>query len=369
LRPQNTYVPIKNSTLKIKNPDKAHFKYLTIFIISFYFKLLTFNFVVMRFLIVRPDRLGDMILTLPMAAALRQAHPGDTIIVLGSEYNAVLAEICPDVDEVIIVKSNATLVDLASAIKKARADVAFFPVARFRLALAAWISRIPTRVGTGYRWYSFLFNKKMYDHRKTAERNEADFNVRMLRATGIEIGQTPLPHLSLPKPEVIGLPEHYCVFHIPVGGSAPPWGTDNFIHLINELSGKNEWDIILTGSQVEREFLFTVAAELKHLGSRIHIRTKDSLIELAYVLRGARLVVSGSTGPGHIAAALGTPSIGLFPLNTPLSRERWGFRGQRAINLAPLEKLKSECPNCKECSCIGTITLQQVLGAVNRLGI
>lgn len=323
----------------------------------------------MRFLIVRPDRLGDMILTLPIAAALRQARPEDKIVVLASEYNAALAEICPDVDEVIIIPRPATRSDIVGAMRRAQADVAFFPVARFELALAGRIAGIPTRVGTGYRWYSFLFNKKVYEHRKRAERNEADFNVRMLGAIGIVTGPTPPAHLSLPLMDVQGLPEAYCVIHMPVGGSAPPWSTDNFIGLIRELGDRTKWDIILTGSPREREFLLTVEQEVKHLAPRIHIRTEDSLLELAQILQKAKLVVSGSTGPGHIAAALGTPTVGLFPLKTALSRERWGFRGQKAISLAPNEKLKSECPNCKECSCIGTITVRQVVEAINSVTI
>jgi heptosyltransferase-2 len=327
------------------------------------------NFAVMRFLIVRPDRLGDMILTLPMAAALRQARPEDTVIVLGNEYNATLAEICPDVDEVIVVNRAARSGDLSAAMKKAQADVAFFPVPRFPLALAGWVARIPVRIGTGYRWYSSLFTKKVYEHRKNAERNEAEYNVRMLRAVGIEVPGAPYPHLNLPDTDPTGLPDRYCVIHIPVGGSAPPWGTTNFVHLFDQLAVRYQWDFVLTGSASEREFLFTVAEELKHLGARIHIRTKDSLLELAEVLRRAQLVISGSTGPGHIAAALGTPTIGIFPLKTTLSRERWGFRGHRAINLAPRAKLKSECPNCKACSCIGTIGTEQVLEAVNSLDL
>jgi len=58
--------------------------------------------------------------------------------------------------------------------------------------------------------------------------------------------------------------------------------------------------IIFTGSEGEREFLFTVAEELKHLTPRIHIRTRDSLIDLAHILCRAKLVVSGNLTTGTI---------------------------------------------------------------------
>lgn len=323
----------------------------------------------MRFLIVRSDRLGDMILTLPMARVLGEKRPDNTIIVLASDYNATLAELCPDVDEAIIVRRDATAADLARAMRKAKADIAFFPAPSLPLAFAGWLARIPARVGTGYRWYSFLFNKKVYEHRKTAGHNEAEYNVRMLKAIGIEASETPLPHLNLPDATIPGFPHSYCVLHIPTGGSAPAWDTSNFIRLAEELADRTDWHILLTGTPSEREFLFTIAGELKHLAPKVHIRTSDSLIELAHALGGAKLVVSGSTGPGHIAAALGTPAVGLFPMKLQLSRERWGFRGRHVRNLAPLLPPKSECPRCKECSCITTISVGQVLDGIKSLGI
>src|SRR5581483_2968476 len=83
------------------------------------------------------------------------------------------------------------------------------------------------------------------------------------------------------------------------------------------------------------------------------------LPELAALLKQASLVVSSSTGPGHLAAALGTPSIGLFPLRRVLSKERWGFRGPRATNLSP-EPLRS-CPNCEHCTCMERLTVETVV--------
>jgi ADP-heptose:LPS heptosyltransferase len=108
---------------------------------------------------------------------------------------------------------------------------------------------------------------------------------------------------------------------------------------------------------------------MKHSSPDVHIRTGSTLLELASLLASAKLVVSGSTGPGHLAAALGTPTIGLFPGVTTLSKERWGFRGKKVINLSPLIKPKSECPTCKDCTCINEVTVSQVTKAIQDLNI
>jgi ADP-heptose:LPS heptosyltransferase len=108
---------------------------------------------------------------------------------------------------------------------------------------------------------------------------------------------------------------------------------------------------------------------MKHNSSDVHIHTKSNLLELTSVLNGAKLVVSGSTGPGHVAAALGVPTIGLFPAVVPLSKERWGFRGKQNINLSPLTRPKAECPHCKDCICIDEITTAQVIEGIKNLNI
>ena len=55
----------------------------------------------------------------------------------------------------------------------------------FQTALIIFLSRIKNRIGTGYRWYSFLFNSKIYEHRKYAEKHELEYNVNLLKAFGI----------------------------------------------------------------------------------------------------------------------------------------------------------------------------------------
>jgi ADP-heptose:LPS heptosyltransferase len=151
------------------------------------------------------------------------------------------------------------------------------------------------------------------------------------------------------------------------GGSANSWAIERFKEVANWLSKEKGLEIVLTGENKHREFLLTVADQLKPLGVAVHIHTQLTLIELAGLLKQASLVVSGSTGPGHLAAALGTPTIGLFQLATALSKERWGFRGKKVINLEPLSPPRQECPACKGCDCITSITTMQVTNAAEQL--
>lgn len=307
-----------------------------------------------------------MILTLPMASVIRKHIPDAKIIFGVREYTRPIVECCPDVDEIVTINPGSSASDIAKRIREVHADALFIPSPNFRLVLAAFLSGTPIRVGTGYRWYSFLFNRKIYDHRMTAQHNEAEYNIRMLRGIGIDSKEYPLPSLEIPKFSNI-INNAYAVLHLFTGGSADSWDIRRFREVAHWLSKVKGLDIVLTGENKHREFLLTVADELKPLGIIIHIHTELTLIELAALLKQASVVVAGSTGPGHLAAALGAPTIGLFQLATPLSKERWGFRGMKVINIQPLEAPRQECPTCKECDCMTSITTDQVIHAAKQL--
>lgn len=310
-----------------------------------------------------------MVLTLPMAAVIRKHLPEAKIIFGVREYTRPIVECCPDVDEIVSINTDSSASEIAKTIRQVKADVLFTPSPTFKLALATFLSTTRVRVSTGYRWYSFLFSKKIYEHRKTAEYNEAEYNIRMLRGIGVTSDEYLLPNLSITQqPDKTNSSyKSYAVLHLFTGGSADSWSIERFKEVARWLAKEKGFEIVLTGENKHREFLLRIADELKPLGVAVHIHTQLTLIELAGLLKQASLVISGSTGPGHLAAALGAPAIGLFQRATALSKERWGFRGVKVINLEPLNAPRAECPACKQCDCITSITTDQVLHAATTL--
>jgi len=309
-----------------------------------------------------------MILTLPMATAIKQVDPSHKVVMLARSYTEPLVRLCPDVDEIAIFDEASSAFELAKQLRALKVDAVIIPSPKRKLAMAAMLSGIPIRIGTAYRWYSFCFNKKIHEHRKTAERNEAEYNLRMLTPLGIDADFNTLP--SLRQTQLPGNPvsdKDYIVFHTPTGGSAPAWGKEHWLELAEKIKHQYPIPILLTGSSQEREFLLIIAERMKHIGVSVHILPEGSLLELATVLANARLVIAGSTGPGHVAAALGAPTIGLFPLRRVLSKERWGFRGKNVVNLSPEKHLRPQCPECTNCECIDTIASDVVVTAARNL--
>ncbi len=323
-----------------------------------------------RILLIRPDKIGDLVLTLPVATVIKESLPDSHVSFLVRQYTASLLTLAPDVDETVIFDTEQPFFKTVAFLRNTKSDIIIFFGAKFKLTLTAFFARIPIRVGRAAWWYSFLFNKRIYEHRKTAERNEAEYNVRMLKAIGIETNQTPLPQLDHSVLPSISLPSSkFIAFHITTGGSTRPWNEEHFIELASLLKQISDFSIVLTGTSEDYEFLLRIAERMKHSSDNVHIITSRTLPELASILDNAQLVVACGTGPGHLAAALGTPTIGLFPAVKTLSKERWGFRGKRAINLSPVAEPKTECPYCKDCICINEITAAQVIEGIKDLNI
>src|SRR5882672_12512942 len=109
-----------------------------------------------KILIVRTDRVGDVLLTTPVSAALRAAFPQVKISWLVRPYTAPLLENNPDVDEI--------LTDL-NQIKKKMFDAAIVSYPRWKTAWVLWRAGIPLRIGPASKPYSVLFNKRIWQHR------------------------------------------------------------------------------------------------------------------------------------------------------------------------------------------------------------
>jgi len=135
-------------------------------------------------LIVRTDRIGDVILSLPLAGIVKKNYPDCRITFLLREYTKPLAENHPHIDEIMILKSeNNKLIyrENIKQIKSKKFDACIIVNPDFSISLMLYLSNIKIRIGTGFRLYSFLFNRKVYEHRKYGEKHELEYNVNLLK--------------------------------------------------------------------------------------------------------------------------------------------------------------------------------------------
>jgi len=317
-----------------------------------------------RIAVVRTDRLGDMVLTLPMCAALRRECPQTEIILITRSYVAPLLYQCSALDETIFADTQD---EVSSAIRNGKFDAIFFPRPQFSEYWAAFRARILVRVGSGYRWYSFLLTHKQYDHRKTAEFHEAEYNTRLIEGVlGRKVKTTLLRPTMHPASEATiqkllhthGIENNLpIIIHPGSGASAVDWPIEKFGALACELIASTSHPIVITGISNERHLCEQI---MKKCPEAINLCGELPLPDMIALLDRAALLIANSTGVLHVAAALGTPVVGLYPQTAQMSASRWGPYTDRAIVLTPpLGETVNDDMN--------TITTQEVVSAVHRL--
>ena len=333
-----------------------------------------------RILVVRTDRIGDVILTLPMLEILRKNFPHARLAVLIRRYTKDLVEGNTNVDEILFYDDGDTLLSfstIVSVLRRGKFDAAFITYPRFRLACVVWWAGIPLRVGTGYRWYSFLFNKKVFVHRKVGERHEAEYNLDLLKAVGCEVAEVPVPRLEIPSHVLDDIRERLprfgilpgrriVILHPGSGGSGRNWSPARFAALGEKISRFPDVQVVVTGGKGENSLAESVAGLIG--GGAVAVVNQLSLKEYAAFAKLASLLIANSTGPLHIAAAAGTPVIGLYSQVPAMSPRRWGPYTDRKTILVPKDK-PTDCRTCTsaaDCGCMDSITVDEVFDAARR---
>ncbi len=325
-------------------------------------------------LIVRTDRIGDVVLSLPLAAIIKRHLPECRITFLVRNYTRSLVENHPYIDDVIILKENEKKIPVRKNVANLAGynfDSAIIVYPTFVTSLIIYLSKIKTRIGTGYRWYSFLFNQKIYEHRKYAEKHELEYNVNLLSKIGIEETVSPskvefdlVPDKSsaqkideILKRSDINIDKPIIIIHPGSGGSSVDLPQQKFRSLVEKIAGELTENIILTGSDREKY----LCENLKLRPGILNLAGKLDLPGMIALIKKCSIFISNSTGPIHIAAALGKYTIGFYPLIDACSADRWGPYTTKKVIFSP----NIECSDCtrEQCSrlnCMNSIEVTDI---------
>lgn len=330
-------------------------------------------------LIVRTDRIGDVVLSIPMASAIKKSLPETKVSFLVRSYTAPLLKNHPAIDKVLIVSEKNGSIhfgDTIKTIKQHQFDFVFTVYPKALLAFLLFFSKIPQRVGTGYRWYSFLFNEKVYVRRKSGKKHEIEYNMDMLDKLGIKNGYNKNStdfHLYVSSNSLVKTNEILSstkfrkeyptiIVHPGSGGSAIDLPLPKIKKIVKHLSESDNCNLIITGSESEKTLCNSIANE-----KSIDLSGKFNLEELVALISKADILIANSTGPIHIAAALNKYVVGFYPKIHSASPTRWG----PYTNSAKIFQPNLKCSNCtrKQCEeldCMNTIKVEEVLTHVKK---
>lgn len=292
----------------------------------------------------RTDSIGDVILTLPMCAWIKNQFPTVKLIFFCKSYTRDVLRCYPHIDEIVCVdeweqhtfekqKELLSQLDIYTFIH-------VFP--NKGLAKLAKAAKIPFRIGTSHRLFHLLTcNIRPNFTRKNADFHEAQLNFELLRNFGLQhlpkIDEL-IVFLKTFKPQVnlnpflkgvLDINRKKIVLHTKSQGSAVEWPLEKYIDLANRLVKEN---YVVYFSGTEKEGL-QFRNELPNDSNIIDISGKSSLSELITFISHCDALVACSTGPLHIAAILGIRAVGLYTDLRPMHPGRWASLGVKSIAL------------------------------------
>ena len=300
-----------------------------------------------RFLLIRTDRIGDTILTLPSVSAIRKNFPKAFIAFLSRPYTQPLIEQYSGIDLLITYdpdgkhKGWSGIAKLCKELKEYNFHVAILFYPKLELAFAINRAKIPVRIGTGFRWYSFFFTKRIYEHRKECKKHESEYNLGLLAPLIPEWDKVPqfnFKHWNQTswweKFNAEIKFNDYVIVHPGSGNSAPNLSKKQY-KLINQLLlEKTDWTILLTGISEEKQFIHDLAINFSEERVREAV-DRFSLEDFFSVVRNASLLIASSTGPIHMANAAKIPVLGFFCPAKPHTPIRWGPYDQKEWAITP----------------------------------
>lgn len=279
--------------------------------------------------IARTDSIGDVIVTLPLCGFIKKHSPNTRIVFIGRSYTQAIVEACPYIDEFLNFHKRA------ESSLNVDACVFAFPDAE----VMQWVKAqgVKQRIATGSRIASWKFaNDRVFFSRKNSELHESQLNFHLLYPFGVKHIPTleEIREWHVLKPQVVSPIQlepnkRSVVFHMLSKGSALNWSLQQYQALASLLSAA-DFNIYITGTEEEgvrirKDF---------HFDSHITDLTgKLSLPQLIAFISSCEALVAASTGPLHIASAVGIRTIGLFPSKRPMHPGRWMPLGTKATYL------------------------------------
>ena len=324
-------------------------------------------------LISRTDSIGDVVLTIPLAGFLKRRYPDCKIGFLGKQYTQAVIDMSENIDEF----HNWTTLEqmpndeLVNYFKNVGADWIIHVFPNKRIAQIAKKAGVPLRLGTSHRAFHWATcNKLSHFSRKKSDLHEAQLNFKLV--AGVTGGYLPkladIPELyGFTRPlqrnwirHLVDDHKYNVILHPKSQGSAREWGLENYSALIRILP-PDRYNIFITGTREEAK---EVADFLEEHRERVKdVTAQFTLEELIAFISYADGLVAASTGPLHIAAALGKKAVGIFAPMKPIHPGRWMPLGVKARTLV-LEKKCSDCRKTGDCMCIRSIRPGQVLAAL-----
>lgn len=287
-----------------------------------------------RVLIVRLGALGDVVHAIPVAAALRRAYPSARIDWLVSSRHREILDLVPVIDRRLAIHDRAgaggsSWLAAIRELRSARYDVAIDLQGLIKSAVLARSSGAARVVGfsadyarerVARLFYTDAYDPGfggLFDPRET--RHIVEINLRVLEAIGITATGRP----EFPLDRVESMPArkaaeitggHYALLNPGAAWPNKRWPPDRLGAVAMDLRERHGLMSVVLWGPGEEDLAQAVVAASR--GAAV-VAERTRIADIVELARGAAVMVSGDTGPTHIASAVGTPLVGIYGPTRP----------------------------------------------------
>jgi len=297
----------------------------------------------MKILIIRNDKLGDFILSLPSYKLLKTAIPDSEVHALVPDYTSELAKTSPYIDKAIIdPTSDSTLAQqylLLKTLRNEKYDAIITLYSTTRIGLLAFASGVKYRLASATKIAQIFYNQRLTQRRSKSLKPEYEYNLDLIKhylADNNLTSSPPLqaPYLQFDDSEVKKIRENFhekykidqhnkLIFvHPGTGGSATNLSLKQYADLIEELNISNTLSFVITAGPGELEKATELSQHIKNIPHSVYHST-EGLIHFSKLIQCCDLFISASTGPLHIAGALNRPTAAFYQRRRSATPLRW----------------------------------------------
>ncbi len=295
----------------------------------------------MKILLLQLKRIGDLVVTTPVIAALRQNFPEAVITLVVSETNEGLLPALRHVDRTLIIRRKIGDAKVLETIRREKFDYCIDLTRNDRSAFLTLLSRATKRVAASQRGRQAKLRDRTYTHfveDRVQTLHTVDFYLSFLEPLGIT-NASPALELALPSDAIDAADElikraqidgSYVLFHPGAARAERFWPAERWAEIMTHAQSRWKMTPMLAGGTWPAE-----AAHLDEIKRRapagfVDLSGQLDLLTLTALIAKARLAITLDSAAMHLAAASGTPQIALFGIGNPF---HWRPRQPKALVL------------------------------------
>ncbi len=304
-----------------------------------------------RILIIRQDRIGDVVLATAIPREIKKRWPDSHVGMLLRGATKHLLTNNPHVDTVITddftpETRQDTFWPMVRELRRHKFTHALMLLPESRISYMVFWAGIPVRVGHGITLFHALTLARPVMTRKFQKgKHEADYSMDLARSIGVKTNNIkPEIHLTRTEEQEAarmaakwGCSRRVVGLNITSGMSSPNWEPSAYAELATLLSEDDSVQLVVTD--------YVVPESLQDLPGVLYPCAGTDLRKVMISLKALDLLVSASTGPMHMAAALNVPTLSLFCPLPACEPALWGPLGNRAQFAMPEDEYcRDQCP-------------------------